>query len=84
MTYVQMLGVTVRRDFTNLHAEGSYHTIAGLQRRVPRQGDRPVFGNWRFEVLGDGQAAGGPGAGEPREAGGEVIPATRGTTAGTR
>jgi putative hemolysin len=38
-----------------LPAEGSYHTLAGLLlallRRVPRAGDRIVFGGWRFEVL---------------------------------
>jgi putative hemolysin len=39
----------------DLPAEGSYHTLAGLLlallRRVPRVGDRIVFGGWRFEVL---------------------------------
>jgi putative hemolysin len=39
----------------DLPAEGSYHTLAGLLlallRRVPRAGDRIVFGGWRFEVL---------------------------------
>ena len=39
----------------DLPAEGSYHTLAGLLlallRRVPRIGDRIVFGGWRFEVL---------------------------------
>ena len=38
-----------------LPAEGSYHTVGGLLlallRRVPRAGDRIVFGGWRFEVL---------------------------------
>jgi putative hemolysin len=38
-----------------LPSEGSYHTLAGLLlallRRVPRAGDRIVFGGWRFEVL---------------------------------
>ena len=38
----------------DLPAEGSYHTLAGLLlallRRVPRTGDRMVFGGWRFEV----------------------------------
>jgi putative hemolysin len=39
----------------DLPAEGSYHTLAGLLlallRRVPRVGDRIVFGGWRFEVM---------------------------------
>jgi len=39
----------------DLPAEGSYHTLAGLLlallRRVPRVGDRIVFGGWRFEVV---------------------------------
>ncbi|MBV8220276.1 MAG: HlyC/CorC family transporter [Solirubrobacterales bacterium] len=39
----------------DLPAEGSYHTLAGLLlallRRVPRVGDRIVFGGWMFEVL---------------------------------
>ena len=39
----------------DLPAEGSYHTLAGLLlallRRVPRTGDRIVFGGWLFEVL---------------------------------
>ena len=39
----------------DLPAEGSYHTLGGLLlamlRRVPRSGDRIVFGGWRFEVL---------------------------------
>jgi putative hemolysin len=38
----------------DLPAEGTYHTLGGLLlallRRVPRQGDRIVFGGWRFEV----------------------------------
>src|SRR6185437_4622203 len=38
-----------------LPSEGSYHTLAGLLlallRRVPRVGDRIVFGGWRFQVL---------------------------------
>ena len=37
-----------------LPAEGSYHTVGGLilalLRRVPRAGDRIVFGGWLFEV----------------------------------
>jgi len=44
-----------RLDLPDLPAEGSYHTLAGLLlallRRVPQQGDRIVFGGWRFEVL---------------------------------
>jgi putative hemolysin len=44
-----------RLDLPDLPAEGSYHTLAGLLlallRRVPRQGDRIVFGGWLFEVL---------------------------------
>ena len=39
----------------DLPAEGRYHTLAGLLlallRRVPRTGDRIVFGGWRFEVI---------------------------------
>jgi putative hemolysin len=45
-----------RLNLPDLPAEGSYHTLAGLLlallRRVPRTGDRIVFGGWRFEVLG--------------------------------
>jgi putative hemolysin len=44
-----------RLQLPDLPAEGSYHTLAGLLlallRRVPRVGDRIVFGGWRFEVL---------------------------------
>jgi putative hemolysin len=44
----------VRLNLPDLPAEGSYHTLAGLLlallRRVPRVGDRIVFGGWRFEV----------------------------------
>jgi len=44
-----------RLELPELPAEGTYHTLAGLLlallRRVPRQGDRVVFGGWRFEVL---------------------------------
>jgi len=44
-----------RLDLPDLPAEGSYHTLAGLVlallRRVPRQGDRIVFGGWLFEVV---------------------------------
>ncbi|HYZ23464.1 MAG TPA: hemolysin family protein, partial [Rhodopila sp.] len=44
-----------RMHLPDLPAEGTYHTLAGLLlallRRVPRVGDRIVFGGWRFEVL---------------------------------
>jgi putative hemolysin len=44
-----------RLQLPDLPAEGTYHTLAGLLlallRRVPRVGDRIVFGGWRFEVL---------------------------------
>ncbi|HEX2941279.1 MAG TPA: hemolysin family protein [Rhodopila sp.] len=44
-----------RLQLPDLPAEGSYHTLAGLLlallRRVPRVGDRIIFGGWRFEVL---------------------------------
>ena len=44
-----------RLGLPDLPAEGSYHTVAGLLlallRRVPRPGDRMVFGGWLFEVL---------------------------------
>jgi len=47
--------VKARLALPELPAEGSYHTIAGLVlallRRVPREGDRIVFGGWRFEVV---------------------------------
>jgi putative hemolysin len=47
--------VKARLSLPDLPAEGSYHTLAGLVlallRRVPRVGDRIVFGGWRFEVL---------------------------------
>lgn len=43
-----------RLDLPDLPAEGSYHTVGGLLlallRRVPREGDRIVFGGWRFQV----------------------------------
>ena len=43
-----------RLDLPDLPGEGSYHTLGGLLlallRRVPRAGDRIVFGGWRFEV----------------------------------
>ena len=44
-----------RLALPDLPAEGSYHTLGGLLlallRRLPREGDRIVFGGWRFEVL---------------------------------
>jgi putative hemolysin len=44
-----------RLELPDLPAAGSYHTLGGLLlallRRVPRKGDRIVFGGWRFEVL---------------------------------
>ena len=47
--------VKARLALPELPAEGTYHTLAGLLlallQRVPRQGDRLVFGGWRFEVL---------------------------------
>jgi len=47
--------IKVRLGLPDLPAEGNYHTVAGLLlallRRVPRVGDRIVFGGWRFEVL---------------------------------
>lgn len=47
--------VKARLDLPDLPAEGSYHTLAGLLlallRRVPRTGDRMVFGGWLFEVV---------------------------------
>ena len=43
-----------RLTLPDLPAAGSYHTLGGLLlallRRVPRPGDRIVFGGWRFEV----------------------------------
>ena len=46
--------IKARLDLPTLPAEGSYHTLGGLLlallRRVPRTGDRIVFGGWRFEV----------------------------------
>ena len=44
-----------RLSLPRLPAEGSYHTLGGLLlallRRLPREGDRIVFGGWRFEVV---------------------------------
>ncbi len=44
-----------RLDLPTLPAEGDYHTLGGLilalLQRVPTEGDRIVFGGWRFEVL---------------------------------
>jgi putative hemolysin len=46
--------VKSRLNLPDLPAEGSYHTLAGLVlallRRVPRLGDKIVFGGWLFEV----------------------------------
>ncbi len=46
--------VKARLRLPDLPAAGSYHTLAGLVlallRRVPRIGDRIVFGGWLFEV----------------------------------
>ncbi len=46
--------VKARLALPDLPAAGSYHTLAGLLlallRRVPRVGDRMVFGGWLFEV----------------------------------
>ncbi len=47
--------VKARLRLPDLPAEGSYHTLAGLMlallQRVPRHGDRIVFGGWLFEIL---------------------------------
>lgn len=44
-----------RLALPQLPSEGQYHTLGGLLlallRRVPRVGDRIVFGGWQFEVL---------------------------------
>ena len=44
-----------RLDLPPLPAEGDYHTLGGLLlallKRLPRAGDRIVFGGWRFEVV---------------------------------
>ncbi len=47
--------IKARLDLPDLPSEGSYHTLGGLLlallRRLPRTGDRIVFGGWRFEVV---------------------------------
>ncbi|MDT7953669.1 MAG: hemolysin family protein [Acetobacteraceae bacterium] len=47
--------IKARLDLPPLPSEGDYHTLGGLLlallQRVPQQGDRIVFGGWRFEVL---------------------------------
>lgn len=47
--------VKARLALPTLPAAGSYHTLAGLVlallRRVPREGERIVFGGWLFEVV---------------------------------
>ena len=47
--------IKARLQLPALPAEGSYHTLGGLLlallRRLPREGDRIVFGGWRFEVV---------------------------------
>jgi putative hemolysin len=44
-----------RLDLPVLPQPGTYHTVAGLMlallRRVPKEGDRIVFGGWRFEII---------------------------------
>jgi putative hemolysin len=46
--------VKARLGLPALPSPGTYHTLAGLVlallRRVPREGDRIVFGGWLFEV----------------------------------
>jgi len=46
--------VKARLGLPALPSTGTYHTLAGLilalLRRVPREGDRIVFGGWLFEV----------------------------------
>jgi len=46
--------IKARLALPDMPAAGSYHTLAGLVlallRRVPREGDRIVFGGWLFEV----------------------------------
>ena len=47
--------IKARLDLPPLPAAGSYHTLGGLLlallKRLPKAGDRIVFGGWRFEVL---------------------------------
>ena len=47
--------IKVRLELPRLPAEGDYHTLGGLLlallKRLPKAGDRIVFGGWRFEVL---------------------------------
>jgi putative hemolysin len=47
--------IKARLELPPLPAEGSYHTLGGLilalLKRLPKAGDRIVFGGWRFEVL---------------------------------
>ncbi len=47
--------IKARLDLPPLPAEGDYHTLGGLLlallQRLPRTGDRIVFGGWRFEVI---------------------------------
>jgi putative hemolysin len=44
-----------RLDLPVLPGKGSFHTVAGLMlallQRVPREGDRIVWGGWRFEIV---------------------------------
>jgi putative hemolysin len=44
-----------RLDLPELPGKGGYHTVAGLMlallQRVPREGDRIVWGGWRFEII---------------------------------
>jgi putative hemolysin len=47
--------IKARLDLPPLPSEGDYHTLGGLilalLQRLPKDGDRIVFGGWRFEVL---------------------------------
>jgi putative hemolysin len=47
--------IKARLELPPLPAEGDYHTLGGLLlallKRLPRTGDRIVFGGWRFEVM---------------------------------
>jgi len=44
-----------RLDLPELPGKGTFHTVAGLMlallQRVPREGDRIVWGGWRFEIV---------------------------------